>query len=363
MNVGFAVTPGISVRSKRNKRTLSSSSSPSRKKSIQQSVVSPGSMVHGENVEGSMIGSCASTPSREFAHIKSPSRAHPATDLNMAFTQVSEWAKEVSRILPTLNWTLIGYCQNVDGSVDYSKPNHLMPYPNDCIKRLTKSYSNNIFQCLEILQNGIDQGLIANNDRVTNGVGENVAHQNGKMIDPNFRSSSLLQSPNAESKMYRDYSMASNILPTPLHQMSPLPATTQNHNNDEERKHTNSWNRNKFNNHDSGEYNEQLKKIDFIFAKHLLSNSGEKLGFPVCDVNKELIGFFRESDVGEPRFSPIANVSSFDINRKNEVNKIVEEAINQRSEAIHRLKDYGTLASLFDHVMVYDWSREFSQHA
>ena len=80
-------------------------------------------------------------------------------------------------------------------------------------------------------------------------------------------------------------------------------------------------------------------------------------------MNKELIGFFRESDVGEPRFSPIANVSSFDINRKNEVNKIVEEAINQRSEAIHRLKDYGTLASLFDHVMVYDWSREFSQHA
>ena len=359
MNVGFAVTPGIAVRSKRNKRILSSSSSPSRKKSIQQSVVSPDSMVHGENVEGSMIGSCASTPSRDFAHVKSPSRSHPATDLNMAFTQVSEWAKEVSRILPTLSWTLIGYCQNVDGSVDYSKPNHLMPYPNDCIKRLTKSYSNNIFQSLEILQNGLDQGLITSNDRITNGIGENEEHQNSKMFDPNFRPSSLLHSPNAETKMYRDYSTAPNIFPTPLHHMSPLPATTQNH---EERKHTNSW-KNKLNNHDSIEYNEQLKQIDFIFAKHLLSNSGEKLGFPVCDVNKDLVGFFRESDVGEPRFSPIANVSAFDINQKNEVTKIIEEAVDQRSEAIHRLKDYGTLASLFDHVMVYDWSREFSQNA
>lgn len=108
INVGFAVTPGISVRSKRNKRTIfSSSSSPSRKKSNQQLLVSPDSMVRGGSVDESAIGSCSSSPSRELKNLKSPIRSQ-AIDLTTALTQVSEWAKEVSRILPTLNWTLIG---------------------------------------------------------------------------------------------------------------------------------------------------------------------------------------------------------------------------------------------------------------
>lgn len=243
-----------------------------------------------------------------------------------------------------------------------------MPYPNDCIKRLTGSYSSNIISCLEVLQNGLDKGMIMNG-RSSNVVGENEFNQYPKSVESNYRSP-LLHSPIAESKMmYKDYSSStSNIAPIPLNQMSPMavmPSTPQNqavHSNNGERKRSGSWNQNKVFNHDSSDYNDQLKRIDFIFAKHLLSLNGERLGFPVCDVNNDLIGFFRESDVGEPRFFPISSISGFDLDQKNEVNKVVAEARNQRSDAVHRLKDYGTLASLFDHVMVYDWSREFSQN-
>ncbi len=375
INVGYAVTPGISVRSKRNKRTSSSTSaqSPSRKKS-QQSIVSPGSVVQGESVDNSDIGPCTPSPSRDFTRNRKASSTVQGTDLNTALSVVTDWAKEVSRILPTLNWSLIGkfafgiqtsrlvknitlkvnytfclqtgYCQNVDGSVDYSKPNHLMPYPNDCIKRLTRSYSTNVLHCLEVLQNGLDRGIVGDSRSA------NDANAS------NFRPS-LLHSPNSDSKNFFN-----NIQPTPLSQMSPMaiiPPTPQTHPG--ERKRSGSWSKNKLNNHDSDDYNDQLKKIDFIYAKHLVSVKGDKLGFPVCDVNNDLIGFFRESDVGEPRFFPISNMAGLDVNQKNEVNKVVEEAVNQRNDAVHRLKDYGTLASLFDHVMVYDWSREFSQHA
>ena len=40
---------------------------------------------------------------------------------------------------------------------------------------------------------------------------------------------------------------------------------------------------------------------------------------------------------------------------------MLEDAISQQSDAMHRLQDYESLASLYDHAMVHDWSREFSQ--
>ncbi len=87
-NVGSAISPGISVRSKRNKRTLS----PGRRSTQQQELVrSPESQF--------------STPERETKHLKTH---FPTTDVHVAINHISEWSREVSNILPTLNWTLLG---------------------------------------------------------------------------------------------------------------------------------------------------------------------------------------------------------------------------------------------------------------
>ena len=107
VNVGNAVTPAISVRSKRNKRTLSTSS-PARRKTLEQIAHSPGSLFQSESFDGgsSGVASCPTTPNRDANKIlKGPNQD---IDLRVAINYLSEWAKEVSYILPTLNWTPIG---------------------------------------------------------------------------------------------------------------------------------------------------------------------------------------------------------------------------------------------------------------
>ena len=243
-----------------------------------------------------------------------------------------------------------------------------MPYPNDCIKRLLKSQSN-AHQYIDAIKNEINRGSLRNG-KVG---GEADVHP---LLDPNRPH--MLPTPKADSKhSSRDYVIPSSFLPTPITPMSPIagavtgappPLFNTNHTNGEvERKminHTHEmlWNKNKKANNDVKDHNENLKRIEYILAKHFHSPSGEKIGFPVCDINKDLLGFFRESDVGEGRFFPLSSINNFDPRQATDVRRILEEAINQRSDSVHRLKDCGTIASLFDHAIVYDWSREFSQH-
>lgn len=99
-NVGDAVTPGISVRSKRNKRTLS----PARKKTSHQLVGSPGSLFQSESGDSNIVASCLSTP-KDLQHLKYHNQD---MDIHVAMNHITEWTKEVTNTISTLNWTLIG---------------------------------------------------------------------------------------------------------------------------------------------------------------------------------------------------------------------------------------------------------------
>ncbi len=246
-----------------------------------------------------------------------------------------------------------GYCQNADGSVDYSKPNHLMPYPNDCISRLMNSYSNNVFQSLDVLKNEIERRP----SRCKVGGGE---------CDPP-------QTSKAEQRHgYRENVMTTNFSPTPITPMSPGAGLQQSQgvyscSQDVERRRPNyhpEFFTNKTNRTTNGssinENDELIKRVDCILAKHIYSSKGEKLGFPVCDRNTDVLGFFKESDVGECRFCPFSSIADFGPKEAADVKRIVEDAIKHRSQAVHQLKDCGTITSLFDHAMVYDWSKEIN---
>jgi len=259
----------------------------------------------------------------------------------------------------------IGYCQSADGSIDYTKPNHLMPYPNDCIKRLMNAYSSNIGSCLDIIQQGIEIGMRGNGELVGS---DNVLFEKTMDINPGSPPS-LQTNSNINSKQgYNDLTFPST-LPTPITPMLPMRGfnnainePNQNIREDRMRSPPQNDRGTLRNSLDPHEYNELLKKIEFILARHFHSISGEKLGFPVCDTKKDLLGFFRESEMGEGCFYPISTIENFDNRQASEIKRILEEAINQSSDAVHRLQDCGSLVSLFDHAMVYDWSREFSQH-
>ncbi len=103
------------------------------------------------------------------------------------------------------------------------------------------------------------------------------------------------------------------------------------------------------------------KDVEYILAQHL-----EKLGFPVYNGRKEIVGFYREAanEIGVGRFFPLSqNESEFSARQKEEATRVLEEAIARKSAAVHSIKDWGSLSSMLDHAMVYDWSKDFGGHA
>ena len=109
---------------------------------------------------------------------------------------------------------------------------------------------------------------------------------------------------------------------------------------------------------DIGHQDEATKDVEYILAKHF-----RKLGFPVYNVMKEIIGFYRESntEIGVGQFSPIAqHQNELDPLDISEAKRNLEEALAQKSQAVHCKKDWGSVVNMFDHAMVYDWSKDFN---
>ena len=111
----------------------------------------------------------------------------------------------------------------------------------------------------------------------------------------------------------------------------------------------------------SSQDNGTSKQAEHILAKQFVSMNGTKLGLPVFNPNKELLGFYRESEVGEGSFSPL-NQNIVTPREVQHVTFLLEEAISQNNPAVHSLKDWGSLAQMLDHAMVYDWSKDLTSN-
>jgi hypothetical protein len=98
-------------------------------------------------------------------------------------------------------------------------------------------------------------------------------------------------------------------------------------------------------------------QIAYVLARQFKSNrTGDRLGFPAYSHAKELLGFYRESSVGVTRF--ISHHHSCGPSERHEAVSMFHEAIRVKSDAVHALADWGTMVSLLDHAMVYDWSKD-----
>lgn len=108
---------------------------------------------------------------------------------------------------------------------------------------------------------------------------------------------------------------------------------------------------------DLGRQDEATADVEYILAKHF-----RKLGFPVYNSAKEIIGFCRESntEIGVGQFSPLSqHKNELGPNDVAEASCHLEEALSQNSQAVHCKKDWGSVRSMFNHAMVYDWSKDF----
>jgi hypothetical protein len=136
--------------------------------------------------------------------------------------------------------------------------------------------------------------------------------------------------------------------------------------------------------------------VEYILAKQYKSlRTGNHLGFPAFSASRRLLGFYRDKSSGsakaasavsgtlgagiaassaggggardpsssssQPRGFKFVPLSRTAVDRGEIVRQasaVLQRAMETRSEALHALKDWGSIVSMVDHALVYDWSKD-----
>mmetsp|Transcript_3435 Transcript_3435/g.8158 ORF Transcript_3435/g.8158 Transcript_3435/m.8158 type:complete len:730 (-) Transcript_3435:500-2689(-) len=108
-------------------------------------------------------------------------------------------------------------------------------------------------------------------------------------------------------------------------------------------------------------------EVEYILAKQYKAlRTGQRLGFPAYSANKDLLGFYREvaGKLGSGSFVPISrHRDEFGPLEIMQATQILEDAMAKKSEAVHALKDWGSVAALLDHALVFDWSKDMGHNS
>lgn len=101
-------------------------------------------------------------------------------------------------------------------------------------------------------------------------------------------------------------------------------------------------------------------EVEYVLARQYKSlRTGQRLGFPAYTVDREILGFYRDSprNAGLRQFMPVSD-QDFGPSEKHQAKKILEEAINSHSRAVQSVKECGSIASMLDRCLVYDFSKD-----
>jgi hypothetical protein len=386
-------TAEVNVRSKRNKRARSQSASgrvTSERRSMSPDSERARTGFHGHH-----------------------DMAFERADLNTirnSMKGVINWADEVVNGLYPLQWQVIGYAQHPDGSPDYTRPHHNMSNPNACISRILSTYSESVREKLRILLNSVENANPSRTDEqpyipmaasiprepddpygmIRNPTGQMHAQAGVLPSQTMNRRSGML--PSIASDTFRDKPLdrppmqpfqARGQMPIPMHlpgqpipgqqvpghfmdgsmmqmhsnqlpqhrRMLPPPAATGHEIPIQRQLHD-----------DVLDDSNIESEVAYVLAKEYKAlRTGERLGFPAYNTNKEILGFYRESNgkVGVGSFHTLSrHRNDFGPLQVLQANEILENAIAKKSESVHALKDWGSMANLLDHALVYDWSKD-----
>jgi hypothetical protein len=381
-DVAPAYTPSVNVRSKRNKR----SRNPSERRS---SPVAgrPRTVAYEEQREASF----------EAADIPR---------LRDAMKGVINWTDEVVNGLYPLQWQVLGYQQHPDGSPDYNRPYHNMPNPNPCISRILSMYSESVQENLRILLNAVEQPGPRTDEPSYMPMAASVPREPedpyGMMRSPPPPNHGQAATPpqivgrrtglhpSIALEAFRDKPPDGPIqfqgrghLP-PMHQPmhQPMPGHTfmrpRMDEGDMMQMHAPAPHRRGVLPHPTAaevpmqrslrhEEESRESEVEYVLAKQYKAlRTGERLGFPAYSANKEILGFYRESSskVGVGQFTPISrHRNDFGPLEIMQATEILEDSIAKKSEAVHALKYWGSVANLLDHALVYDWSKDIGNDA
>jgi hypothetical protein len=391
-DVAPGYTPTVSVRSKRNKRARHGSSS-----------------IRGPSLERRQ----SPPPRSRNVYADEP---HAQRDIFMETTDlvrlreamkgVINWTDEVVNGLFPLQWQVLGYAQNPDGSPDYSRPYHNMPSPNACISRVLSMYSDTTREDLRILLTAVEQAIPSRPDESYASIPPSLPREPedhygllrvpppGALTLPGIGRRPGIH-PLLASEAYRDKPDS-----TPIHYQAP-PGMLQRHQphmpflrpreppqnitvEEADPMHMRATaglpqmrspmgenvstipvQRSALHGyHGEQERESRESEVEYVLAKQYKAlRTGERLGFPAYSANREILGFYRESvsKVGVGQFTPISrHRNDFGPLEIMQATEILEDAIEKKSEAVHYLKNWGSISNLIDHALVYDWSKDIA---
>ena len=102
--------------------------------------------------------------------------------------------------------------------------------------------------------------------------------------------------------------------------------------------------------------------VEYVLAKQYKAlRTGERLGFPAYSIEREILGFYRDSprNAGLRQFIPAPD-QDFGPSEKLQAKKILEEALGANSRAVQSVKECGSIAGVLDRCLVYDFSKDIS---
>jgi hypothetical protein len=409
-HVAPAYTPAVSVRSKRNKRQRADASSKS-EQTMQTSPIPLKPAARGPPSEQSReIDVPFNSVSRGIDALFTGVDTHR---LQEAIKGVTQWSEEVVNGLYSLQWQMIGYAQNPDGSPDFSRPYHSMQNPNDFIHRVLSMYSETAREHLNVLGNAVERSLPPGDTagmsslRLPDGAmigGQGLSHSGGPFTPMGSRGGSrrapmhaslprgsFLPMPGSHPMAmppdaFRDKGEMSGYPSQAAHGLSQAPmqihvpvvartlpgapvrisevGTMPSHpvplHQTGRKGKSGPLAQQKSNPSFDDEGGES--EVAYVLAKQFKAiSTGERLGFPAYSESKELLGFYRESSmkVGVGQFLPIdQRQEHFGPREIMQATQILDEALEIKSDAVYALKEWGTISNLIDHALVYDWSKD-----
>ena len=391
-------TPAVKVRSKRNKRHRSTPSDGKQD-----------GRFHSPNMPLSRgfsndDGTRMDAPFVPFSNIPR---------LRDAIKGVMQWTEECVNGLYPLQWQVIGYNQNPDGSPDYGRPYHNIPNPNTHISRVLSVYSDSTREQLRVLSSAVERMEQIHNESYQRASEESFGGSDGPpsgmpiqvpalqiqgmtpRVPYHVGLPSRVTHAAAPPDSFHDTDMPPQLRYPPQHTGVPpmRPAMDSMH-------HSMSLSRppGRLGMHPRNTVGplplrhghsvshasplirsppspihaslpqarltddaSRESEVAYVLAKNFKAmRTGERLGFPAYSSAMEILGFYRESNlkVGVGQFVPISqHPEDFGPLEIREARQILEEAFEKKSEAVYALKDWGNISNLLDHALVYDWSR------
>jgi hypothetical protein len=356
-DVAPCYTPAVVIRSKRNKRQRSHVTTGSTYTPVQQHVSYPEVPLPPHRLEGPDV-----------------------MRLREAVQAVMQWSDEVANGIYPLQWQVMGYAHNPDGSLDYNRPYHNMINPNAFIARILAAYNESTRDHLQVLRRAVEQsGMLYNREGRGYEQREqyNPQHIMPQHAVPSHVPARLQFTPGgtppppsgvAMQKSIPGLSRGTAKVPqfsaAYYPQSSGGPPSPTTHGFSGQRRHATEPKPPNQDDDDNDDYIDE-SSVEYVLAKQFKAfQTGEKLGFPAYSASKEILGFYRESDtrVGVRHFVPIRrHAAYFGPTEFHQATEILEQAIAQNSEAVHAMKDWGSLVTLLDHALVYDWSKDIGR--